>query len=193
MGQNEETESGAVTVTVPEQTAILEKLRVMQVQIDELKHNMDREVSRRVKNTFESNTELKLEVRNLRADLTDQRASNKAVTAERDKLHGELVDVRSALAAATEERDSLRTTLEAWEQADTKPHRRVAADDVADHVVPPVLKLCKICHGCGSTLVPNDESRSLWHCRNTLCARRNTGWDSPFEGPCKSTTPVRHE
>lgn len=139
MGQSEETECGSVTVTVPEQTAILENLRVMQVQIDELKHNMDREVSRRVKNTFESNTELKLEVRNLRAELTDQRVSNKVVTAERDKIHSELVNVRSALAAATAERDNLRITLDAWEQADTKPHKRVAADDVADHVVPPIL------------------------------------------------------
>ncbi len=111
----------------------------LQQQLDELKHNMDREVSRRVKNTLESNADLKLEVRNLRAELTDQRASNKAVTAERDKLHGELVDVRSALAAATAERDSLRITLDAWEQADTKPHRRVAVTDVADHVVLPVV------------------------------------------------------
>ena len=181
---------GSVTVTVAEQTAILEKLRVMHVQIDELTHNMERGVTMRIKNTLESNADLKLEVRNLRAELTDQRTSNKAVTAERDKLHGELVDVRSALAAATEERDSLRITLDAWEQADTKPIVKV---EVADHVVQPVLKLCKICHGCGSTLVPNDESRSLWHCRNNLCARRNTGWDSPFEGPCKSATPVRHE
>ncbi len=139
MGQNEETEGGSVTVTVTEQTAILEKLRVMHVQIDELTHNMERGVTMRVKNTLESNADLKLEVRNLRAELTDQRASNKVVTAERDKLHGELVNVRSALAAATEERDSLRITLDAWEQADTKPHKRVADDDVADHAVPTIL------------------------------------------------------
>lgn len=125
-----------VSVTVPEQTAILDKLQLLHLQLDELKRNVEREVTRRVKNTLESNADLKLEVRNLRAELTDLRASNKAVTAERDKLKGELVDVRSALAAVSQERDSLRITLDAWEEADTKPLVKV---DVADHVVPPVL------------------------------------------------------
>ena len=58
---------------------------------------------------------------------------------ERDKLHSELVEVRAALASVTEQRDSLRRTLDEWERADTKPHERVTADDVADHVVPPIL------------------------------------------------------
>jgi regulator of replication initiation timing len=109
----------------------------LQQQLDELKRNIDREVSRRAKNTLESNAQLKLEVRNLRAELTDLRASNKAVTGERDKLHGQLVDVRSALADVSAERDSLRTTLATWEAADTAPFLKVP--DVADHVMPPVL------------------------------------------------------
>jgi len=117
------------------------------------------------------------------------------VKTERDKLHGELVDVRSALAAATEERDSLRITLDAWEQADTKPHKPVADDDVADHVAPPVLPLCNVCHECGSFL-RTAGSPTVWHCRNERCSRRNTAWiddESPYHGPCKSATQVRHE
>lgn len=189
-----------VSVTVPEQTAILDKLQLLQLQLDELKRNVEREVTRRVKNTLESNADLKLEVRNLRDELTDLRASNRAVTAEREhlkqqltdearknergladaekqvafyrlaadkldrlleiileygadesddiagfierlgsernKLKGELVDVRSALAAASQERDSLRITLDAWQEADTKPIVKV---EVADHVLLPVV------------------------------------------------------
>ena len=289
-----------VSVTVPEQTAILDKLQLLQLQLDELKHNVEREVTRRVKNTLESNADLKLEVRNLRAELTDLRVSNKAVTAERDKLHGELVDVRSALAAVSQERDSLRITLDSWEEADTKP----VVNEVADHVLPPVLDvgepdpasdakdaklefrngiptkemiqvcqwwdvvhfekaicfkhsdqrpivwrsagdysedpwkyegcpqplkphgmtwqeldkvladkkaaespaapvpsadvpLCMTCHECGSALVncsqgTNHHDCSSLRCPRTCTGRHGGGW-SPYSGPCKSATPVRHE
>lgn len=81
-----------VSVTVPEQTSILDKLQLLQLQLDELKRNVEREVTRRVKNTLESNADLKLEVRNLRAELTDMRASNKSVTAEREYLKQQLAD-----------------------------------------------------------------------------------------------------
>ena len=121
-----------------------------------------------------------------------------AASAERDKLHGELVEVRAALAATTEQRDSLKRTLDEWERADTKPHERVTADDVADHVVPPVVPLCNVCHECRGPLISGTVvgSPSVLHCRNERCLRRNTAWRddaSPYYGPCKSTTPVRHE
>ncbi len=64
---------------------------------------------------------------------------NEMLAADRATLHRELVDARAALASVTEQRDSLRRTLDEWERGDTKPHERVTADDVADHVVPPVL------------------------------------------------------
>jgi regulator of replication initiation timing len=178
----------------------------LQQQLDELKRNIDREVSRRVKNTFESNGQLKLEVRNLRAEVTDLRASNKAAIGERDKLHSELVEVRSALATVSAERDSLRTTLASWEAADTTPFVKVP--DVADHVMPPVmpvpvaeLPLCDKCHTCGMTLKMRPGKIA---CRATLCRSNLLSdtmmWDydvidiaHPYHEPCRSWHPVRHE
>jgi prefoldin subunit 5 len=117
--------------------------------------------------------------------------------AERDKLRSELVEVRAALASATEQRDSLRRTLDEWERADTKPHERVTADDVADHVVPPVLDMCMTCHECGSELINCSQGTNHHDCPRPLCPRTCTGrhgggW-SPYSGPCKSATQVRHE
>ena len=118
--------------------------------------------------------------------------------AERDKLRSELVEVRAALASATEQRDSLQRTLDEWARADTAPHERVTADDVADHVVPPVLPICMTCHGCGSVLYPSPAG-DYFGCGNVRCTRSNTKhWHpgctiGPYAGPCKSTTPVRHE
>lgn len=123
--------------------------------------------------------------------LKDAEDSNKT-------LHSELVEVRSALASVTEQRDSLRRTLNEWERGDTKPHERVTADDVADHVVPPVLPLCNVCHGCGSVLYPSPAG-DYFGCGNVRCTRSNTKhWHpgctiGPYAGPCKSATPVRHE
>ncbi len=127
--------------------------------------------------------------------LTKSNAQCGAYLRQNEQLHSELVDVRAALAATTEQRDSLRRTIAEWERADTKPHERVAADDMADHVVPPVLDMCMTCHECGSSL-RTAGSPVVWHCRNERCSRRNTAWiddESPYHGPCKSATPVRHE
>ena len=118
--------------------------------------------------------------------------------AERKTLHSELVDARAALASVTEQRDSLRRTLDEWERADTEPHERVTADDVADHVVPPVLSMCMTCHGCGSVLYPSPAG-DYFGCGDVRCTRSNTKhWHpgctiGPYAGPCKSATPVRHE
>jgi len=113
---------------------------------------------------------------------------------QNEQLHSELVNVRAALASVSAERDSLKRTLQEWEEAETKPHVRVAADDIADHVVPPVLPLCGMCHGCGSPL-------GAWgpglRCHNQLCKRTATGALclelSPFWGPCNSPRMVRHK
>lgn len=126
------------------------------------------------------------------------RAELDRISAERDtmqtKLHSELVNVRAALAATTEQRDSLKRTLDEWERADTKPHERITADDVADHVVPPVLPLCNVCHGCGTALTPYG---TVLRCPNQICGRTTTGTlallFNPYHDTCKSATPVRHE
>ena len=115
-----------------------------------------------------------------------------------EQLHSDLVEVRAALASATEQRDSLKRTLDEWERADTKPHERVTADDMADHVVPPSLPICTTCHGCGSVLYPSPAG-DYFGCGNVRCTRSNTKhWHpgctiGPYAGPCKSATPVRHE
>ena len=89
--------------------------------------------------------------------LKDVETSNKT-------LHSELVEVRAALASATEQRDSLQRTLDEWDRADTKPHVRVSADDIADHVMPP------LCFDCGSRLVNVGGLFDL--CRSAECMKR---------------------
>ena len=117
---------------------------------------------------------------------------------QNEQLRSELVEVRAALASVTEQRDSLQRTLDEWSNADTEPHERVAAADVADHVVPPVLDMCMTCHECGGALRPSPAagSRRFLYCRTERCSRKSTAWPdelSPYHGPCKSATPVRHE
>ena len=123
------------------------------------------------------------------------------ISAERDTmqttLHSELVEVRAALASATTQRDSYKQTLDEWEREDTKPHACVTADDVADHVAPPVLPMCTTCHECGGVLRPSRAagSHSVLCCRTERCSRINTAWQddvSPYSGACNSSTPVRH-
>jgi hypothetical protein len=116
---------------------------------------------------------------------------------QNEQLHSELVDVRAALALVAEQRDSLKRTLAEWERADTKPHERITADDVADHVVPPVLPMCMMCHHCGNAL---DASVFGPYnvCTTIGCPRTVTNNDdgedkSPYNGPCTSSHPVRHE
>lgn len=89
--------------------------------------------------------------------LKDVETSNKT-------LHSELVEVRAALASVTEQRDSLKRTLDEWSNADTEPHDRVTAEDVADHVVPPV------CFDCGSRLV--EVGGLVFLCRSADCMKR---------------------
>jgi septal ring factor EnvC (AmiA/AmiB activator) len=84
--------------------------------------------------------------------LTKSNAQCAEYLRQNEQLHSELVDVRAALALVAEQRDSLKRTLDEWERADTKPHVRVSADDIADHVMPPVLPPCMTCHGCGCVL-----------------------------------------
>ena len=83
---------------------------------------------------------------------------------QNEQLHSELVKVRAALAAVSAERDSLQRTLDEWSNADTEPHDRVTAEDVADHVVPPV------CFDCGSRLV--EVGGLVFLCRSADCMKR---------------------
>lgn len=96
--------------------------------------------------------------------------------AERDKLHSELVEVRSALADVSAERDSLRTTLAAWEAADTTPFLKVP--DVADHVMPPVLDR-------GEPDPANDERDAKLEFRDVIPTNRQSAlvewWEVPTE------------
>ena len=153
--------------------------------------------------------------------LTKSNAQCAEYLRQNEQLHSELVDVRAALASVSEERDSLKRTLKAWEDAETEPHVRADPDirmglisetgpavfvrigappndDIADHVVPPVLPMCNVCHGCGSVLYPSPAG-DYFGCGDVRCTRSNTKhWHpgctiGPYAGPCKSTTPVRHE
>jgi chromosome segregation ATPase len=122
---------------------------------------------------------------------------NEMLAADRATLHRELVEVRAALAATTEQRDSLKRTLEEWSNADTTPHVRVAADDIADHVVPPVLPMCTTCHHCGNALDASVFGPYIM-CTTIGCPRTVTNNDdgedkSPYNGPCTSSHQVRHE
>ena len=140
----------------------------------------------------------------LRKDLelhTDALKQSNAQCAEylrqNEQLHSELVKVRAALAVTTEQRDSLKRTLAEWERAETEPHERVTADDVADHVVPPVLPMCMTCHHCGNAL---DASVFGPYnvCTTIGCPRTVTNNDdgsdkNPYDGPCHAGILVRHE
>ena len=129
------------------------------------------------------------------------RAELDRISAERDtmqtKLHSELVNVRAALAATTEQCDSLRRTLDEWERADTKPHKRVTDEDVADHVVPPVLPICNVCHGCGGVLIVASNSVGCYNvgCRRTMTVPFREATVSPFHpyhGPCATDGACSH-
>ena len=90
----------------------------------------------------------------------------------------------------------LKPSKRTWKALDALLSEATA--DVADHVVPPVLPMCTTCHGCGGPIIYGTVvgSPSVLHCRNEHCLRRNTAWRddiSPYHGPCKSSTPVRHE
>ena len=132
-------------------------------------------------------------------DVADLRlAVDTMFSADKERLHSELVEVRADLATVSAERDSLKRTLKEWEEAETKPHVRVAADDIADHVVPPAVPRCEVCHGCGSALVAC--SNSGLDCQNRSCNRTCTtdsrGGMSPWAGVCKqqhAVYTVRHE
>jgi len=115
---------------------------------------------------------------------------------QNEQLHSELVEVRAALASVSAERDSLKRTLQEWEEAETTPHVRVAADDIADHVVPP-LPLCMRCHYC-----QQDLEASVFgpyhvcpaeNCPRTVTNNVDGENASPYYGPCTSSQLVRHE
>ena len=60
------------------------------------------------------------------------------------------------------------------------------------------VPMCATCHECGGELRPSPAagSHSVLYCRTERCSRKNTAWRdelSPYHGPCKSATPVRHE
>ena len=112
-------------------------------------------------------------------------------------MHRDLVEVRAALALVTQQRDSLKRTLDEWKRADTKPHGRVTADDVADHVVPPVLPMCMTCHRCGNALDasvfgPYNVCTTLG-CPRTVTNNDDGPHKNPYDGPCHAGILVRHE
>ncbi len=116
---------------------------------------------------------------------------------QNEQLHSELVKVRSSLASVSAERDSLKRTLDEWSNAETKPHARVAADDIADHVVPPVLPMCNVCHGCGGMLIVASNSVGCYNvgCRRTMTVPFREATVSPFHpyyGPCATDGACSH-
>ena len=124
----------------PEQAQIIERLRLMQAEVDAVKTDL----VAKLQESREQVDSLFRELSKVRDELITSKTERRVLSrwyddakGERDKLHSELVEVRSALADVSAERDSLRTTLAAWEAADTTPFVKVP--DVADHVMPPVL------------------------------------------------------
>ena len=135
MGQSEETQGAEFT---PEQVKIVETLRGLQSEITDVKADLVAKLSESRQECDSLYRELSKVRDEIITSKTERRVLSRwyeDIKAERDKLHGELVDVRSALATVSQERDSLRITLDAWEEADTKP----VVKEVADHVLLPVV------------------------------------------------------
>ena len=135
-------------------------------------------------------------IERLTDDLSASNAERDTLHDYAEKLHTELIEVRAALAAVSAERDSLKRTLLEWEEAETTPHVRVAADDIADHVVPPVLPMCMTCHHCGNAL---DASVFGPYnvCTTIGCPRTVTNNDdgsdkNPYDGPCATDGACSH-
>ncbi len=166
-----------------EMAALVVRLRDVTAGVEEVNEELTKALAANVDALVKSN-----------AQCADYLRQNEKLAADRATLHKELVEVRAALASVSKERDSLKRTLKEWEEAETKPHVRVTADDVADHVVPPVLPLCNVCHGCGTALTPYG---TVLRCPNQICGRTTTGTlallFNPYHDTCKSSTPVRHE
>lgn len=169
-----------------EMAALVVRLRDVTAGVEEVNEELTKALAANVDALVKSN-----------AQCADYLLHNEMLAADRSTLHKELVEVRAALASVSEERDSLKRTLKKWEEAETAPHVRVAADDIADHVVPPVLSstaalpLCHSCHGCGDVLA--DWGYALG-CPNNDCDRYEVGGAlTPYQGLCNSPHPVRHE
>lgn len=181
-----------------EMAALVVRLRDVTAGVEEVNDELTKALAANADALIKSNAQCAdyhKRIERLAADLTASNAERDTLHNYAEKLHSELVEVRAALASATEQRDSLKRTLDEWEHADTNPHERVAAEDVAEHVAPPVLPMCMTCHGCG---FPLRQYGRVFECPNQLCNRINTGAlgslsISPYYGLCKSSTPVRHE
>jgi len=145
-----------------------------------------------------------VEVRAALASATKQRDSYKQTLDEWErgdtKPHARIDEVAAAVPVCMQ---CLKQRIETAHDYETRPSvailtKPLLLEDVADHVVPPVLPMCTTCHGCGGPIIYGTVvgSPSVLHCRNEHCLRRNTAWRddiSPYHGPCKSSTPVRHE
>ncbi len=145
-----------------------------------------------------------VKVRSALASVTEQRDSLRRTLDEWEradtKPHARIDEVAQTVPVCMQCLKERIKTAHAYETGPavailTKP---LLPADVADHVVPPVLPMCTTCHGCGGPIIYGTVvgSPSVLHCRNEHCLRRNTAWRddiSPYHGPCKSSTPVRHE
>jgi len=149
----------------------------------------------------------------LHSELVEVRAALASVTEQRDSLrrtldeweradtkpHARIDEVAQTVPVCMQCLKERIKTAHAYETGPavailTKP---LLPADVADHVVPPVLPLCNVCHECGSELANCSQGTNHHDCPRPLCPRtctgRHGGGFSPYSGPCKSTTPVRHE
>jgi len=163
----------------PEQAEIIERLRLMQAEVDAVKTDL----VAKLHESREQVDSLFRELSKVRDELITSKTERRVLSrwyedakAERDKLHGELVEVRSALADVSAERDSLRTTLATWEAADTAPFVKVP--DVADHVMPPVLDR-------GEPDPANDERDAKLEFRDVIPTKEQSAliewWEVPSE------------
>ena len=184
-----------------EMAALVVRLRDVTAGVEEVNDELTKALAANVDALVKSNAQCSdyhKRIERLTDDLSASNAERDTLHDYAEKLHTELIEVRAALAAVSAERDSLKRTLKEWEEAETTPHVRVAADDIADHVVPPAVPRCEVCHGCGSALVAC--SNSGLDCQNRSCNRTCTtdsrGGMSPWAGVCKqqhAVYTVRHE
>ena len=149
----------------------------------------------------------------LHSELVEVRAALALVTGQRDSLRSTLAEWERADTEPHTRIDEvaqvvpvcmqcLKERIKTAHDYETGPSvailtKPLLPDDVADHVVPPVLPLCNVCHECGSELANCSQGTNHHDCPRPLCPRtctgRHGGGFSPYSGPCKSATPVRHE
>ena len=144
-----------------------------------------------------------VEVRAALASATEQRDSLRRTLYEWEhadtKPHARIDEVSAAVPVCMQCLKERIKTAHAYETGPavailTKP---LLPADVADHVVPPVLPMCNVCHGCGGMLIVASNSVGCYNvgCRRTMTVPFREATVSPFHpyyGPCSMNGACSH-